>query len=264
MNLLRKKAIDLAYSYWPSLYKKRFFKKINQLNALNIKQRNVEFEFLILSRFLDKDSVFFDIGVNMGYYIYYAEQLVHPENIVGFEPHPELYKRIKHLFPKIHTSNIALSNTCEVLNFKVPIINSHETTGRGTLNTEYKEENETSSKIYEVQTETLDRFIKNHQIEKISFIKIDVEGAEIKVIEGAKETLRKFRPTLLIEVEERHHNQNIWNIIQPILELGYLSFYLDRETLELKEFTSSTPTYQNTSELHNKTTYINNFIFLSK
>lgn len=262
MNIFRKIAIDLAYKFYPSLYKKRFYKKLNNLNPTNIKQRNVEFEFLLLNQFLQPDSVFFDVGVNKGSYLYYAGNLIPQKNIFGFEPNPDLYKQIEHLFPEIHTFQMALSNTKEVLKFKVPIVGDKEVTGMGTLNVDYVENNETAHKIFDVQTDTLDNFVEEHNIQKISLIKIDVEGAEMNVIKGGEKTLRKLKPVLLIEVEERHHNKTLWNIIKPVLELGYIPHYLDRETFTLIRLTEKTELNQNIQELTNKAAYLNNFIFL--
>lgn len=262
MNKIRNAAINMAYKYWPSLYKKRFFKKLNNLDKSNIKDRNIEFEFLLLSRYLTPDSIFLDVGTNMGDYLYFAEKFIPAENIYGFEPQPALYKRIKYLFPNTHIYNIALSDTQGILKFKVPMVGNRESTGRGTLNVEYIEADETSRKIFDVQTHTLDAFVVENYIPKISLIKIDVEGAEINVIRGGVRSLQKFKPVLLIEVEERHHKDKLWNIIQPIIELGYTPFYLDRNTFELKELKEDTPTYQEITEIKNKEAYLNNFIFL--
>jgi FkbM family methyltransferase len=264
MNIIRKTAIDLAYVFLPSLYKRRFYKKLHGLTFENVKSRNVEFEFLLLSQFLKEGSIFFDVGVNKGSYLYQANKIISEKNIYGFEPHPVLFKKIKHLFPKIHAFNLALSDVQGMLKFKVPYVGKCEFTGRGTLNINYKEVDETSCRIFDVQTDTLDNFIRNHKISRLDFLKIDVEGSELNVIRGGRNSLEKFRPILLVEVEERHHNDKIWNIIQPILELDYEPFYLDRNTVKLKQFTQETPFYQDISDMTNKEEYLNNFIFLPK
>lgn len=262
MNSFRNTAIKWAYKYWPALYKKRFFKKLNNLNQYNIRKRNVEFEFLLLTKYLQQDSIFLDVGVNMGSYLYFAEKFITDKNIYGFEPQPALYKRIKYLFPNINVYNIALTDTQGILKFKVPMVGNRESTGRGTLKIDYIEEDETSNKMYDVQANTLDWFVAEKQISKISLIKIDVEGAEINVIKGGANTIRKFRPILLIEVEERHHKDKLWNIIQPIINLNYTPYYLDRETFDLIKLKQDTLIYQEITNIKNKEMYINNFIFL--
>lgn len=45
---------------------------------------------------------------------------------------------------------------------------------------------------------TVDTFVSEHNIEKVDCIKLDIEGSEIDALEGAKETIRKFKPKLII------------------------------------------------------------------
>ena len=59
----------------------------------------------------------------------------------------------------------------------------------------------------------------------ISFIKIDVEGHEKEVINGSKNIIINNRPTLLVEIEERHSNHPVNETIKFINNLGYNSFY---------------------------------------
>ena len=85
---------------------------------------------------------------------------------------------------------------------------------------------------------------------KISFIKIDVEGHEIEVINGAKLTIKKNKPILLVEIEEQHSKKKVDESINYINKLGYKSFYYEQDSLK------------NTSELKNFKLY-NNYIFTS-
>lgn len=55
-----------------------------------------------------------------------------------------------------------------------------------------------------VPVERLDDFCARQQIDRVDFIKIDVEGAEIQVLEGGQEVIEASRPTMLIEIEARH------------------------------------------------------------
>jgi FkbM family methyltransferase len=52
----------------------------------------------------------------------------------------------------------------------------------------------------EVESITLDSFVFKNNIEHIDFIKLDVEGAELDVLKGARETIKKFKPKLAISV----------------------------------------------------------------
>ena len=86
---------------------------------------------------------------------------------------------------------------------------------------------------------------------KIGFIKIDVEGHEKEVINGSKNIIKKYKPNLLVEIEERHNKTKVVDTINYINKLGYDSFFLhENELIETKKLDT----------LNN----INNFIFKSQ
>jgi hypothetical protein len=51
-----------------------------------------------------------------------------------------------------------------------------------------------------VQQTTLDAFAEQHGLQRLDFIKVDIEGSEIPFLRGARETLKRFRPAMLIEM----------------------------------------------------------------
>jgi FkbM family methyltransferase len=55
-----------------------------------------------------------------------------------------------------------------------------------------------------VSVERLDDFCARQSISRVDFVKVDVEGAELQVLEGGKEIIETHRPTMLIEIEARH------------------------------------------------------------
>lgn len=83
------------------------------------------------------------------------------------------------------------------------------------------------SKRVQVQIETLD----NISINNIGFIKIDVEGHELEVINGARETLIKNKPILLIEIEKRHSKRSVEATIDIINNLGFECFFSNKKDL---------------------------------
>ena len=81
---------------------------------------------------------------------------------------------------------------------------------------------------FEIRCKKLDEFnFKN----KISFIKIDVEGHEIEVVNGSKELIKNFKPNLMIEIEEKHSKNDLNNSISYICSLGYRVFCLKNKEL---------------------------------
>ena len=65
----------------------------------------------------------------------------------------------------------------------------------------------------------------------IGFVKIDAEGHEKDILKGAKEIIKKRKPNLLVEIEERYTNEKIENTIEFINNLGYKSYFLEKNNL---------------------------------
>lgn len=135
--------------------------------------------------------VLFDAGAHHGYLTTLYRELFPAASIYSFEPFPEsfavLQRRTAH-FSTVHPYNLALSNRIGTAQLHV---NSSAATnsllptdpiapgiwGQGLL--------ETVDKIT-VPTTTIDDFGREHQIEHIHLLKLDVQGAEPLVLEGAK------------------------------------------------------------------------------
>ncbi len=67
----------------------------------------------------------------------------------------------------------------------------------------------------------MDEFVFGDPKRKPDFLKIDVEGAEDVVLEGARRTLEAYRPTLLCEVHSTEVGYSVWSILN---DAGYRLF----------------------------------------
>ena len=100
--------------------------------------------------------------------------------------------------------------------------------GSATLNT--VNENYPTEDV--VKLETLDHYCESHQINRLDFIKIDVEGHEFKTIRGGIETIKRFRPALLIEMTPEIQSTNI---INEFIDIGYqVKMIIAGQIFELK------------------------------
>lgn len=95
----------------------------------------------------------------------------------------------------------------------------------------FEEKNEYSCVV---KTLSIDDFVKNKEIAKIDFIKMDIEGAELNVLKGAVNTLKNYKPKLAISLY--HNIQDFIEIPKYIneLNLGY-RFYLGHYTIHQEE-----------------------------
>lgn len=254
----------IAINIFPDLYKKKFFNTIDQLNWENIKTQNIENELLLIKHLLNKDGIFVDIGANLGQYIYVVSKLIKQENIIAFEPNPELSNRLKKLFKKIHVNEIALSDVPGNTKFKIPIFHDKLIHTRGTLKIEHNEDGETDYKILNVKIDTLDNLADSIS-KPVSFVKIDVEGAEYDVIKGADLFIKKHNPILMIEIEQRHHNEPISLFLKDFTaKYNYSCYYFDTIQQKLMNdiFAQDLSTIQKIENHGKNRLYINNFIFI--
>jgi FkbM family methyltransferase len=85
-----------------------------------------------------------------------------------------------------------------------------------------------------VRTMTIDQLLQRPDLDRVDFIKMDIEGAELSALQGAEQVLRKFQPRLAITVY--HRLSDFWEIPQYIdgLGLGY-RFYLRHFTTHAEE-----------------------------
>jgi len=252
---------DLLLVISPTIHNSVFFRKTNRLNFKNYKQQKVDKSLLMLDVFLDKNAVFIDVGANIGEYVNRAKKHISENEIFAFEPLPKLNKRLKKAFPNANVSQVALSDKKAKSTFKIPVINKQQVLTRATLNTNFVEVAESNKQLIEVETDTLDNQIKLLNINNISLLKIDVEGHEWKVINGAKKTLQKHQPIIIIEIEQRHHSFSIQQIIEDILKLNYSCYYFNLTTAQLLPV-EDLKQLQNI-ENFNSSKYINNFVFVN-
>ena len=136
-----------------------------------------------------------DVGCHKGeildLFLQYAPEGTH----YGFEPIPDLYKALKEKYtrPNCHILDIALSNQKGTASFNYVVSNPSYS---GLLKRQYDRAGEQDTLIT-VRTERLDKAIPPDF--QVDLIKIDVEGGEMLVLQGAVETLRRCKPTVIFE-----------------------------------------------------------------
>ena len=162
-----------------------------------------------------------DVGTNIGSTLLRFTDKVGPlGKVIGFEPDSFNFKACE--------NNISLNNfnNLEVYKFG---LGAEETQLKLTVDTESNRGGNRISTDIEAKGEMvpirkLDNLVEEFGWTKIDLIKIDVEGFELKVIQGAKQTLKSFYPTLFIEVDDQNLNEvgdTAKGLISYLNELGY-------------------------------------------
>ena len=206
-------------------------------------KNNYENELMILDKIINKNLDSIDVGVYRGVYSYKLAKIT--KHVHAFEPNPLIYPYLKENLSKIIKNislyNIAASDTAGFANLKIP--NRFNNLNKKDYEEMYKlgastihEKNILKNNSYiskQVKKNKLDNLLKD---KKIGFIKIDVEGHEKNVIIGASKIIKNDKPVLLVEIEEKHTQDKVINIINFIKTFGYKSYFLhEKELIETKE-----------------------------
>ena len=147
---------------------------------------------LLLAFTLGDDSNCIDVGSNEGLVLADIVRLAPNGHHIAFEPLPHLYDRLKATFPAVEVRNVALADSDGSSAFMhVRNMPAYSGLRRRAYPTEPDIE------VIKITTQRLDGHLPNGYVPNL--IKIDVEGAEQLVIEGALETIKEHRPTILFE-----------------------------------------------------------------
>jgi FkbM family methyltransferase len=147
----------------------------------------------IIKLVCNENSVCVDIGCHKGEIFDLFIKQSPKQSHIGFEPIPFFAEALKEKYEPIghQIFQIALSNQKGKSSFNFVENNPAYS---GLKQRTYKSDNEKIIPI-NVETNLLDNIIDR----KIDFIKIDVEGGELQVLEGASETIKKYHPTIIFE-----------------------------------------------------------------
>lgn len=169
---------------------------------------------------LDRDSI--DVGAHDGCYVHFLRKL--SRHVYAFEPIPWMATDLIQKFPqRVTVRPEALSRADGIATLHMPIVNGQSVPGCSTIS-------DAASAVYPgarditVPVRTLDGVYGGDA----GFIKIDVEGHEIEVLEGARETIARSRPIFLIEVVERLSPNGVRTVTSFLGERGYEGFYVHR------------------------------------
>jgi FkbM family methyltransferase len=183
----------------------------------------------ILHRLLDKDSNCIDIGCNTGDFLIPILKLAPKGYHLAFEPIPRLAHRLRKRFPNIDIKEIALSDhEGETIFWYVVNAPALSSLQKQSWNIHIPD---AITEALKVKVEKLDDIV-NKQV-KIHFIKLDVEGTELQVFNGAKQTLKAHRPYILFEHgktdSNKKHDHRIYDLLvrECGLEIFQLQDWLD-------------------------------------
>jgi FkbM family methyltransferase len=155
---------------------------------------DLEYELRLLPQLISRGDVFLDIGANVGVFAMQAASIVGPTGtVLALEPFPRMADMLLRNARANHFQNVRLRVCC-----------ASSTDGhaqfwlKGDRPNAFTLIDSPGSWCYDVPTVTVDTLLQREALVP-QFIKIDAEGAENLILEGARHTIASARPIILVE-----------------------------------------------------------------
>jgi FkbM family methyltransferase len=193
---------------------------------------------------LKDDMVFIDVGANIGIYTMFAAKLVGAGGrVLAVEPSEREFQRLSFHVVLNDLGNVtclrfAAADKMGVGKLKVA---SEEKSGQNTLG-KFVTETTELLRVETVRMYPLDRVIAEHKLARVDVVKIDVEGAELRVLRGLASTIERWRPKLLIELAPdalAAQNTSSEALVEWLRDSRYELFEFSRTTGALQKFGSA-------------------------
>ena len=251
---------------------KRALRSLLPQSILNWRERNYfsaygEHEMHLVEFLCRRDRDAIDVGANYGGYVHFMRR--YARRVFAFEPIPEMARLLRLKFGRdVVVEQVALSNRSGHSRLCTPIVDGVAVDGCATLST-----SALSTSIYathhdvEVRADLLDNVYSG----ALGFIKIDVEGHEQAVLDGAVQTIGRCLPRILVEIEEQLSPGGLDRARSFFSRFDYRGYYVHAGRLKsidqflVAEMQNPLHRISLTSTLREvapSRDYVNNFIFL--
>ena len=234
--------------------KKRFFKQ-------GVYDKLCETTILkVLPGFMDIEKCSIDVGGNVGHISYFLAH--HSSHVHSYEAVQVVYQRLKKLedmVSNISVYNKAVSNFCGKAEFFVDHLRLSNSglQNLGPVDTHFKKVTDFKSVETEVVT------IASMGLKNIGMIKIDVEGTELDVLKGARNTISEQYPDFIIEIFSPFSKCPVGKIFDFMFKRDYNCYYYDPRGSAGLVFVPNTETGIR-EELENHEVHDADFLFTKK
>ena len=206
----------------------RYYVRYRAGRALRKARDGHEGELKLLPAIVPRDRMAVDVGANRGNYTFFLSRLA--THTVAYEPAPPMALFLREAkLPRVDVREAGVSNVAGALTYYAQL----NAKGKPQYNIghlggghpEGKEGIEIPVKVVRLDDEGLSN---------VGFIKIDVEGHEYAVIDGARGLLARCRPNLLVEILEGRGDRHAVmrnRTVQLLAELGYEIYVFARGAL---------------------------------
>lgn len=216
--------------------------KVHYLSKLRSYSKHNNFEqlepdFAVVKNLIKHGECVIDVGANFGFYTLFLSRLVGTKgNVYSIEPIPRTYKILLNNINKLKLGNVevfnyAISDKDGSVIMEIPKFDSG---GENFYQSKIVANTEQDPSLisFKIDTKSLDSllFAKSKEF---SFLKIDVEGHELQVINGAMKLINRFKPVLYIEVSDNpdDNKTSSFELFNLLSNIGYSPYYYDANKL---------------------------------
>lgn len=159
----------------------------------------------LLTQFLRAEltlgNVFIDIGAHVGYFTLLAAKHVGQDGkVLAMEPNPTVAALLRQNLARSELRNVIVEEVACSDSDSAPKLILYIPSDYNVAKASLSERNAGPGTRVEVESKLVDQLVVKHSLPRVDLIKIDVEGAELAVFRGMKETLARFRPSVVTEL----------------------------------------------------------------
>lgn len=209
---------------------------IIKVTLRNMQRKKFENEVYFLKKILNRDDVCLDIGGAYGRYAFPMSKLVKKGKVISFEPGQYSFFVLSAIKAIFRMRNVVIIKKALGRESKKSfLISPIKKTGRIGYSLSYVNDAVVSNSICEpIEITSIDNFFNSAKMNRLDFIKCDTEGTEMTIFYGGADTIKKYRPVVLSEVEDEHlrkFNNSTQEIETFFKKLAYKIFYLEENEL---------------------------------
>ena len=182
-------------------------------------KKHINYEKLLYIRKIKQGDIVLDIGANQGYYTSLFSILIGQYGQVhAFEPVPESFNKLRQLkscYKNVILNNFAIGEKQGSASINYDPMDSEKASLLNSRNT-YPNK-------FITEVNSIDNYMIDKKLDKIDFIKCDVEGFELNALKGAYESVSKFSPDISMEITS--NKQDTIELINLLKKAGYNKFH---------------------------------------
>lgn len=190
---------------------------------------------------LPKDPVVIDVGANFGIYAVLCAQLSDNAKVHAFEP---VSKTVKILYDNVIRNAVQKKITINEVGVGEKAGITKITSDRYAGN-HFLKNDDYDGEVEQINVVSLDDYVQNKKLNRIDLIKCDVEGGELFVMKGAVNIIKKFKPMVMLEINEkwtRRLNYSSSELINFMIQLDYKYISMSALSEKLENTNTNTNT----------------------